>query len=437
MPEEVEIRESSVGLLRVRRCGSIEEAQHAAGEQAQAMEGAAVVPVVIFEQGRRTFLTSVMSMNWVANHAESRPAPKGAQTDAALAALNRPLVPAHSRAIGRYLREHYSENYIIPPLTLNLDQPATVYTLEFRDAPSLMGYLVLPPNAHMTITDGQHRQHGIAEFLNELRQARPNDYAQAARNGVPVMIVPESDIVQAHQDFADCSKVKALPPSLLTVYDARNPGNRLVIDLEKTCTLFKGRIDSTSKVLSRNSTLLFLTNQVRQLVKELLCGSYALPEREFARRAQEQLAKKYQYEDALKKFSAYVNHVTKALAVWSRISRLPDTVEAGTIPALRAEGWLCLTATGLNLIGRLGHLLFRNGTREWRAYAERLGEIDWRRSADFWSGNVVQNNRILTQQGPLRLAVEKVCDAIGLTQELAAPSTANGSVAEQVATTSE
>jgi DNA sulfur modification protein DndB len=421
MLERAEAKESSAGLLRIRRCGSIEEAQHAAGEHAQAMEGGAVVPAVVFEQGQRTLLACVLSMNWIASHAEAKPAAKGAPVSAALEALNRPIVPTHYRAIARYLREHYRQRYIIPPLTLNLAEPAAVYTLEFRDAPGLMGYLVLPPNARMTITDGQHRQCGIAEFLNELRHEKPEDYAQASRNGVPVMIVPESNIVQAHQDFADCSKVKALPQSLLTLYDTRNPGNRLVVDLEQACVLFRGRIDSTNKILSRNSTFLFLMNQVRQLVKELLCGSYALPDHEFARRAHEQLSKKHQYDDALEKFSAYVNEVTKALAVWNRIAKLPDTVEAGTIPALRAEGWLCLTATGLNLIGRVGHLLFRNGVDDWRVYAARLGEINWKRSADFWNGNVVQDNRILTQQGPLRSAVEKVCETIGLTRRLAAP----------------
>jgi len=42
----------------------------------------------------------------------------------------------------------------------------------------------------------------------------------------------------------------------------------------------------------------------------------------------------------------------------------------------REEGWICLTATGLNIIGRIGHKLFTNADleRNWKQYAAKMGD---------------------------------------------------------------
>ena len=128
--------------------------------------------------------------------------------------------------------------------------------------------------------------------LETLEQTNENEATEFGSDAVAVMVTCETDVDQIHQDFADGSKTKPLPPSLLAVYDRRNPANRLVIDLARECPLFRGRIDSTSKTLSKKSTNLFLANQLRQLVKELLAGSYrgyALGDAEFEKRALELL----------------------------------------------------------------------------------------------------------------------------------------------------
>ncbi len=55
------------------------------------------------------------------------------------------------------------------------------------------------------------------------------------QDSIAVMVTCEDDLKQIHQDFADCSKTKTLPASLLSIYDTRNPGNRLVFDIEERC----------------------------------------------------------------------------------------------------------------------------------------------------------------------------------------------------------
>lgn len=399
-------------LVVEKKCESLEEAQKQAGAEV-ANTGGFPVPVVMFRQGSRTHLTGALPMVWVRSRLESRSArPSGSIRDTR-SAWNRPEIPEHSRAIANYLKENYNRNYIIPPLTLNIQQRVHLYTVDYP-SDFRPGYLVIPATAKLAITDGQHRRSGIVTALDDMNE---EEQAEFSRNAIAVMITCETETNQVHQDFADCSKTKALPPSLLAVYDRRNPANRLVIDLEEKCPFFTGRIDSTSKTLSKRSTFLFLANQVRQLVKELLTGSYAVPDVDFEKRANEQLSKELLYQEALEKYSGYINHLAQVIPVWTDIVNLPPAgLEASQIPIKRAEGWVCLTATGLNIIGRVGHALFTKGEKNWKPFADKLGQINWRRDAEIWQGNIVQGTRIMTQQGPLKMAFPKVCDAIGWTK---------------------
>ena len=435
--------EATSELVTLKRFPTLEEAQRAAGSEA-ANTGALSIPVVAFRQGKRTVVTGALPMNWVRNRLESREAKsakKGGSLADAQAAWNRPEIPEHSQAIAKYIIENYKKAYIIPPLSLNIQHRVHLY---IPDYPSefLPGYLVIPGSAKLAITDGQHRKTGISLALEQMDEA---DSAIFGSDAVGVMITCETDLNQVHQDFADCSKTKALPPSLLAVYDRRNPANRLVSDLERTCPLFKGRIDPTSKTLSKRSTFLFLANQLRQLVKELLTGSYAIADAEFEKRAVELVGQDKQYTAAVQTFAEYINYLSgfvsdegnelsavswradpsvPAISVWSEIAKLPlGTLDISQVPVKREQGWICLTATGLNIIGRIGHKLFTNAElrKHWKQYAAKLGDprtIDWKRSAQMWEGNIIQTNKLLGQQVPVRRAYERVAQAIGLTSVL-------------------
>ncbi len=69
---------------------------------------------------------------------------------------------------------------------------------------------------------------------------------------------------------------------MLTVYDLRNPANSLVIKLVDVCPVFRDKVDSTSQEIGANSTCLFTANQVRQMVKALLTGDFAMADGPFA-----------------------------------------------------------------------------------------------------------------------------------------------------------
>ena len=107
--------------------------------------------------------------------------------------------------------------------------------------------------------------------------------------------------------------------------------------------------------------------------------------------------------------------------MWREIAKLPvGSLEISQVPVKREEGWICLTATGLNIIGRIGHKLFTNAelATKWRHYADKMGDpqiVDWKRDAGIWEGNIIQGTKLLTQQAPVKHAFEKVMQAIGLT----------------------
>jgi hypothetical protein len=69
--------------------------------------------------------------------------------------------------------------------------------------------------------------------------------------------------------------------------------------------------------------------------------------------------------------------------------------------------------------GRIGHRLFTNAAlqQNWKHYAAKIADpltIDWKRSAQMWQTNIIQGNKLLTQQGPVKRAYEQVAHAVGL-----------------------
>jgi DGQHR domain-containing protein len=302
-------------------------------------------------------------------------------------------------------------------MTLNVQQAISIYEPDYESELKPV-YLVIPMTARLSVTDGGHRTQGIIQALHNLSDEKREQFGQDA---VSVMITLESNPEQVHQDFADCSKTKALPPSQLAAYDRRNPANGLVIDLIRDCPLFKDKIDSTSKTLSKNSNHIFLTNQVRQLVKELLVGDYGLADDVFEAKAKEILGSSDTpaYRAEKERFTEYVNRMTSIIPVLKEIAGTPTTgIERNQLKDWRDKGYICLTATGLVILGRIGHELFKKQNTGWNQVVERFGEIDWQRNAPIWQGNIVRDGKMTTQRAWVRVAAEKVRRAVGLEPDL-------------------
>ncbi len=404
------------GNVNVKTHNTFEQAMTAAYVEST-NTGGWTFPVVIFQQGNRMFLSGAFPMSFVQTRLISAAVIKGDSVTKAMLLMNRPLDIKHTKVITDYLKDNIGKKYIIPPLTLNVQEKLNLHTIESASS-FKAGYLAIPSGATLSITDGQHRVNSIMGLLNELKTTDKILYDQLMADSIAVMVTCEFDTKQIHQDFADCSKTKALPPSLLSLYDTRNPANRLVFDLEQQCPLFKGRIDPTSKTLSKKSLHLFLANQLRQMVKHLLYRRN-VADSDLDKKAREHLNQERDYQRHISLYVEYINYMTKTIPVLNKISLLPtDSPERGQIPKLREEGWVCLTATGLNILGCIGYDLFTNSIKNWRDYVDKFASIDWRRSGEIWQGNVIQDGRIITSTTPVMNAVQKVAKAIGLSLEL-------------------
>jgi DNA sulfur modification protein DndB len=402
------MKEITTGNIRQVFCKDLGEAQKLAGQEVTSTIGYPI-PVVIFTQGERINLTGALPFSFIASRLEVKSAKKKASISETTESMNRPVNQDHADAIAQYILENRNKKYILPPMTLNVQQSTNLYVVDY---PSELktGFLVVPATAFLSITDGQHRRLGIQEALEKLTES---ERIKLRSDSISVMITCETDIGQIHQDFADCSKTKPLAPSQLAVYDRRNPANRLVLDLEKNCLLFRGKVDATSKTLGMKSTSIFLTNQIRQLVKTLLVRNWQMADLDFTKKVQKILYDETIYNDELMKIVHYVNFLTDKIRVWKEISELKPGVTMNIIPTRRSEGWVCLSVVGLVILGTIGHELFRNQETDWESYAEKLAEIDWRKTGELWKGNIISAGKILNQQKHVREATEQVRKAIG------------------------
>jgi DNA sulfur modification protein DndB len=191
------------------------------------------------------------------------------------------------------------------------------------------------------------------------------------------------------------------------------------VDLTDDCPLFNGKIDRTSKTLSKKSNRLFLTNHIRQMVKTILTGDPTLQDDDFVRKAVDLLNERGdpKYEAKKNRITEFVNISTNNIPVLSQIVPLPLGRELDLITECRAEGYICLTATGLLIMAKIAYELFtkRKLYPNWQDYAKKLGcEINWERSAPIWQDTIISGGKSFSNKGPLNKAVQAVKAAIGM-----------------------
>lgn len=387
-----------------------------------------VMPVRVFEQGDRTMVSGVLPIRVITRVLDHNAAEKGQTADRALNSGNRPKDPNHVRQITAYLLRaiEKGESYIIPSLTLNSKGNLEIYLPEGDYTPTT-GFAVLPDEAAIYITDGQHRYLAIREVVNRLRGTPAGE--KFMRTGVPVMMTIENDLGQVHQDFADAGRTKPLPSSLLAVYDTRQPANAAVMEIGGRVELLKGRIDATSSTLSINSPFIFLVNQVRQFVKSSLTGNPAMAEATFASQAESAIGNPDARERWVRSRVAFLEVMTDIIDDWKRISELspPGGADSAEVlaktKAIRDKKTVPLTAAFLNAIGVVSHEILKDATskevdqaslvKDLMARLEPLRQVNWDRSADIWAGNIVVDGKIRTQNPAMKAASLKLLDLLG------------------------
>jgi DGQHR domain-containing protein len=418
-----------IGNFNIWSRDTTSDAREIALDMASSMD-AEHIPVTMYRQGSRYQVVGAMRFGLVARTLYSESAGKGASLDRILEATNRPKDSSHITEIAEYVQNNLRGKYVFGALTLNASQALNLVVVGRGGIADLrQGYLILPRSAKVSITDGQHREEAITRLIDALS---PEDRDELARQAVAVIITNETDLPQIHQDFADASKAKMLPSSLLAMFDTRNPANRLIPALERNCPLLRGRVEPASKTAGKNSTKLYTANQVRSFLKEFLTGSWQLGDEEFESRAQALLSNDQAFDREMDKAVSYINRVTDSIPVLQQLAQMAPNATASRIAEVRDDpdaggGYVCVSATGLVILGRIGHELFRDHSEEWQTFVDRLGSVPWEKNAPIWDGNVVvpymikrkgkseqPGLRILQSANPISRAADLVRLQIGL-----------------------
>lgn len=399
---------------------SLNAARDAALEDA-AQSGGRVFPVSVSQQGGRLMLTTAFPLAFIAKNVKIDSAVKGGSPRAN---VNRPVIPEHVRAIKKYLLENRSA-YFLGAVAMNVRDMPQVHVAR-TNAGVRSGYLVIDDSTVFHVTDGQHRVGAIIGMPSLKIPGALDEDPTLASDALTVQINVEPNLERIHQDFADAAMTKQIPPSLLAAYNMREPINRVLNSVVKGSQLFAERIDETSKTLPKQSTSVFLLNQVRGMVKELLLGDYAVADVALAVQAGKRLASKERQDAFIKTTLELIETLTDVMEPWKEIASIPvHSDQANRIPTRRTE-FLNMTATGLVLIGHAAYeinMLDLSDAERLAKYRELGTKIDWRRDAAFWDGTVLipdpkrpGSKKILTNRGPVKLAQKKIAESLGIRQ---------------------
>jgi DGQHR domain-containing protein len=412
------------GSEYVREYETPTEAYNAAANEANVTAGR-VLSATLFQQGGRLNLALAMTMADLGVLVRRNSA--AARGDLR-STVNRPLMPEHAKTIQNYLIANAETGYILPSITLTVDSDLSVYTVR-SPSPLRSAWLVLRSDTRFLVTDGQHRL--IALIGSAEPKARVTgaleQRADLASDGVAVHLVFEKELDRIHQDFADAARTKQIPPSMLASYNMREPFNKVLSQIVSASDLFRDRIDHSSKTLGKRSQKMFLLNQVRGFLKELMLGDYAATEEAVAKVASEQLATTNQQDAVTKRAVELVAVLSQEMKPWADIVRLPSGgPEANKIPAYREE-YLNMTATGLNIIGRIGHIVFNNAAADSQVRSQhfaRLAKVPWTKAHAFWSGTVIAEGttKVVTNRAPLDRAFHKVRKEVGIPSDWLTPA---------------
>ncbi len=383
----------------IRTYDTFDEAEKAAETEARAVM-CATVPGVLYRQAKRYMISTSLPLRYLIERVQLDSVKKGEDPQIR---RNRPLMPDHVKVISNYLQKE--DDFILPPITLNVGNELRCFTTR-TEAPTRSVVVLLPPGMQFYVTDGQHRIAAIKDAVERR--------ADLEKSAVAVNLVIEDDMDQIHQDFADCAQTKPIPNSLLAAFNSRSPLFSLLKRVTEEIPALKGRVDKTSKSIGKTSLNLFTLNQIRFCVAELLLGNSIVTADELSRSASERLTSEHKkmYEDGIVWF---YQTFSKYNEVWNQIalSGGDPSRQKVDIPDHRAD-YVDLTATGLQVISRVGYSIMWTDRDDREAMIQKLAQLDFKRTSPLWQGNIIEGENLKTNNAPVKMAVAAVKQAIGL-----------------------
>lgn len=380
---------------------TLRDALVAASEAAMTTFGRAIPGVMYTQGGRRLFSTS-LPLGLVARVARLDSAKRKGDPSPY---HNRPLDLSHVKAIAQYLLTE--RRYLLSALTLSANRPIRAFAVRAATSSnSKLAVFILPQDADLYVTDGQHRLKAIEEALRD----RP----ELADDSIGVTIVEEADLDKVHQDFFDLSQVLRLPPSLLVEYDGREPLNWFTRAVSNNAQPFKGRTERINNV-GKNSLMLFTSNQIKQGILQLLVGDWSLFADALEQRAQQMLATEAK-AIWLTRILAFFEHFTEQNPEWKQVRDNPlTTVQTVDVPDLRNK-YLHFSGAGLLVLTGVGHAILEleantDGSLSdgQKVLIRQLASLDWSKGGPLWQNSVVgPQGNITPHKNNVVVAVAKV-----------------------------
>jgi DNA sulfur modification protein DndB len=361
-----------------------------------ATSGARLFICHVYEQGNRTHLAFSLTLKLLLEIARLNSADGKKNKSNAEEMMNRPLMQPHVKEIAKYLIN--TDDYILPPFIFNSDTPIKVFA--FGNGPVKIGYAIISSDISLYVTDGQHRLKAIEKAVVE----RPELY----NDSVTVLVVQENDLDQIHQDFADCSKNKPIPPALRASFDVSDLLSRITRDLSKDLDIFQGRIDKISSTVGKDANYIFTMSQLRIGVSEFLFGisnksldSYAVEDRAV-------------YQASLERAKSFYLEFARNNITWNLLFHPPSqSNNLLNFYNLRQER-IDFNSVGFIIISRIGHLILSENsfTEEKNSILiKALANLDYRRTCSLWENSVVIDDdkggkKIIAQRAAINKAIK-------------------------------
>lgn len=361
--------------------------------EAQMASQITTIPGTLYRQGTRWCLQTALDLQALTVITSARRVAQKTSDvitiDSVRASTNRPLDKQHASTIGKYIADAVKSksHYILPSLTLNFDQKVDVLAIK-SNSRTLSAFMIMPVGIRMEITDGQHRIEGVKRAIEMA--------GEVGQDGIGAMITFTSETAQVHQDFADCAKTKSIPPSMLAVFDMRNPANSLALDLVERHPLFKYTVDAAKKSVSARSTAAWTTNQIRVMLKWGLIGAQASDE-VFANNAHRMLDTR-----GSERYNSFLDGICKAFDIMSEynetlrklVAVTPETMDR--IAKIReSDNSMLMTGSGLAVVGYLWNTLRdaqgNNPMLDTERAMKRIALLDWSASSPLFAKNLKIN----------------------------------------------
>ena len=237
------------------------------------------------------------------------------------------------------------------------------------------------------MNDGQHRVAGIAEAL----KTEPS----LKSDSLSVVILPDGGLERSQQIFSDLNRtVSKTSLSLDTLFDHRDPVNRIANACSNNVDLFTGRTDKERVSLSvRSAAFTSLSGLQRANVQLLGDLPQSLSDQDYAK-----------YEALAIEFW---DHVADLIVPWR------DIAEGNIRPADARVDYLSSYALVLWAVGSVGKTVIDLGD-DWKSKLEPLKQINWQKVNPEWQGICMQGMDVQTRQPTRRATADQIRWKLGL-----------------------